>query len=80
VSASEKLKALQRLQLLEGRFPSFPEQDDLLAALPQLLAVVEAAEAMPRPLPEDPGPYIYARADELREVAAALAALEEALS
>ena len=67
MSASEKLRALGVL------FPDGPNTksvaESLIVALPQIVAVVEAAEAARPPM----GPSIY---DPLR---AALAALDEAL-
>jgi hypothetical protein len=71
VTASEKLKAL----LIES-----DENDDVPLPIPQIVAVVEAAER------EHPGPHNYWAIDaEMNEIedcptCAALAALEEALS
>lgn len=45
MSAAEKLKALAHDQFLEGRYPTFPGDRTVLAALPQIVAVVEAAAA-----------------------------------
>jgi len=63
MSASEKLKALDAEE----------RDSDLWFALPQIVAVVEAAEAVEFQQHE---PW----ADEYKAVVAALAALEEALS
>jgi hypothetical protein len=78
VSASEKLKALEHEQMLEGRYPDLPDgrERELLAALPQLVAVVEAAEQAINAT----GRFdIYDRTKADKKARAALAALNEAL-
>jgi hypothetical protein len=75
MSASEKLKALAT----SSRYGLDPHE--LAAVLPQIVAVVEAAEAMtPTASYEIVGPYEYVRGDDLYAARTALAALEEALS
>jgi DNA-directed RNA polymerase specialized sigma24 family protein len=49
-------------------------------ALPQIVAVVEAAEDLPQPHEDEDDHWTLTDTDDLRAVAKALAALDEALS
>jgi hypothetical protein len=78
MSASEKLRALERGQALEGRLPHWETDGDLLKALPQIVAVVEAAEMLDR----DRQAFGYGKEQHIPNqlaLAEALVSLDEAL-
>lgn len=75
MSASEKLKALD-----VRWWKDHDEAHRVFNALPQIVAVVEAAEDLQRPPHDERDEWTLQDTDDLRAVVAALSALEEALS
>jgi hypothetical protein len=80
VSASEKLKVLEALFEDESQNAAYTAEQEVLAALPQIVAVIEAAEKVATTTRTEYGPYVPTWAMRFGGVEDALAALEEVLT